>query len=342
MKLRHLDLSHNSYLRELPESICSLIKLRVLNLCFCRILHGLPEGINRLRNLQHLLIMDTHATRCLPQGLGELSGLHTLLTNLYRESGCNKLGLLKNLNGLSGSLTLEIKITSSSDLEELVEDAREAELRSKTHIHILSIIFKKDEVEQSSSLSWMEVMEALEPNQQKLNELRIWGYGGSALPQWISSPLSRVKDISLFDFDELSSLPPLGKLPLLEFLSVNRMKELKCVGRELLGIESPSSTSTKKVVAFPKLKHLLIMDIPEWSEWEDITAEEEESSLVSILPCFEELFIKSCKGLKKLPHRLLRKASSTLRVLNIKDSPVLQSQYGDKDGSQWRSISHIN
>ncbi|XP_057793091.1 uncharacterized protein LOC131009694 [Salvia miltiorrhiza] len=347
IKLRHLDLSVNKLLKELPESMCSLFELQILNIVGCRDLNGLPQGIHRLQNLQHLLIESTLASNHgLPQGVGELSGLRTLELGLFRVGiGYNKLGLLKRLNRLTGDLKLKIHLKRSSDPEELVEDAREARLRNKIHIRNLSITFEDEmnEREQASSM-WMDVIEALEPNIEKLQQLEIRGYKGSRLPQWMSSPLNLIKQIILSKFSEVCSLPALGKLPFLEVLYMRGLKELKVVGREFMGIDSSSSSSTSNhvVAAFPKLKILEFGSCPKWEEWEDLTAEEEESAVVSLMPCLTELTIYSCMVLKKLPHRLLRKASLSLQILNIWSSSELVKRYGDDQDSPWRSISQYN
>ncbi|XP_057771801.1 putative disease resistance protein RGA4 [Salvia miltiorrhiza] len=349
--LRHLDLSDNKRLKELPESMCSLPELQILNIEGCKDLYRLPEEIHRLQNLQHLLIKVIPASYCFPEGVGQLRGIRTLKLDWFHGGSVynNKLGLLKNLNRLTGSLKLNIHFTSMSDLEELVADAGEAELRNKIHIHTLHFHFEDDmdESERSSSSAaaasplWLEVIEALEPY-HKLNLLKIWGYKGSRLPHWMSSPLNLVKQIYLFGFNEVRSLPPMGKLPFLEVLYLKRMKELKVVGREFLGIESSSSSSTSgHVVAFPQLKRLEFYNCHEWEEWEDITAEDEESADVSVMPCLTRLCINWCEALKKLPHRLLRKASS-LRFLNHYQSSELVKRYSDKEGSAWRSLSQYN
>ena len=75
----------------------------------------------------------------------------------------------------------------------------------------------------------------------------------------------------------------------------------------------------------------------------DITEEEEESAAISIMSCLTQLTIMGCTRLKKLPHRLLRKVSSSLLELHIRYSSELIKTYGeDKEGSAWRSISQNN
>ncbi|KAL1538246.1 putative disease resistance protein RGA4 [Salvia divinorum] len=324
IQLRNLDLSRNKFLKELPESICSLVELQTLIIEGCSQLNGLPEGIHRLVNLQHLFLGYISAGHHLPQGLGQLSGLYTLeLREFQVGSVYNKLGLLKKLNRLSGQLNLVIHLRRSSDLEELAEDAGEAELTNKIHIQTLYITFEDemDEKDQSSSSSpsslsslWVDVIDALEPY-HKLRDFGIRGYGGSRLARWMSSPLHLIKQISLTDLSEVRSLPPMGKLPWLEALHVEQLKELKVVGHEFLGIETISGDAL--VVSFPKLKKLTFCACINWREWEDITEEEEQSPAISFMPCLVELTIDSCEE--------------------------LQRSYGDdKDGSTLRFISQNN
>ncbi|KAL1538209.1 putative disease resistance protein RGA1 [Salvia divinorum] len=231
-------------------------------------------------------------------------------------------------------------------MEELVEDARQEQLKTLLQkLKTLRISFEgtMNEMEQSSlssSSMWMEVVEALVPH-YKLEKLKIRGYNkGSRLPHLMSSPLNFIKEIHLIHLSEVSSLPAIGKLPLLERLYIWFVEQLKLVGSEFLGIES---SSDDVVVAFPKLNKLTFYYCKKWEEWEDITEEEEESAAISIMPCLTRLSIDSCSSLKKLPHRLLRKASSSLRSLNIRGSSELVKTYGeDKEGSAWRSISQHN
>ncbi|KAL0319370.1 UNVERIFIED_CONTAM: putative disease resistance protein RGA1 [Sesamum angustifolium] len=214
--LRHLNLSGNSLLEELPETICNLQELQTLNLASCVCLSKLPERIDRLVNLKHLP-NDYTQILYIPQGFQQFTELQTLRV-FHAGRGSNKLGYLKRLDKLSGSLELRISVHNRED----VNEAREAELRNK--------------------------------------------------------------------------------LPQLEQLSVWRMRRLEFLDREFLGVADGSTP-----LGFPKLKKRSFCYCPSWEKWEDITAEEEGSVTLSIMPCLRELNFEGCR-LSELPHPLLHKA----------------------------------
>ncbi|KAL8043287.1 hypothetical protein ABFX02_09G110300 [Erythranthe guttata] len=270
-ELIHFDLSGNRGLRELPESLCNLSKLESLDVHWCESLCGLPQGIHRLKKLKHLYNKGTDSLKQYPQGIAELTSLVTL--NKVFPCDGNKVGWLKNLNRLSGKLELSIVISSCCDS---VEDACEVDLGKKMHIQELRIYFYgsttttdgrgkqvKDTSSSSSSTSVSnEVLDALHPH-PNLQQLAIEGYYGSRLPGWIVSPLNQLTSIELDNCEFLVSLPPLGKLPLLETLSIRVLSRLESVGREFLGIATCSSMGTIDG-GFPKLKKLLF--------WKNIVA----------------------------------------------------------------------
>ncbi|KAL8043285.1 hypothetical protein ABFX02_09G110100 [Erythranthe guttata] len=78
---------------------------------------------------------------------------------------------------------------------------------------------------------------------------------------------------------------------------------------------------------FPKLKKLTFWKCINWKKWEDITVEEEEEDnvAISIMPCLAELIIHDCSRLTELPQRLMRKVSSSLKVLHISGSKLVDA-----------------
>ncbi|KAL0354572.1 UNVERIFIED_CONTAM: putative disease resistance protein RGA3 [Sesamum radiatum] len=336
--LRHLDLSWNFGIKELPESMCNMHDLRTLNLAHCESLSKLPEGIDRLVNLRHLSVDSTENLCQIPRGLEKLTGLQTLRL-FHAGKGWSKLGYLKKLDQLSGSLELRIKLHGRED----VDEALKAELKSKEHIESLTIWFF-DEMGRTGEevLVRNAIIEALQPP-PNLQYLRILEYQGSRVPSLTS--LNHLRVLHIQQCNYISSLGCLGKLPELEELLVWGMGELKFLGSwEFLGLAGDidmdgSKASSGVVVRFPKLKKLDFSFCPRWEVWEDITQEEDSSGTVSVMPYLRELRINNC-GLMELPHQLLLKASS-LEHLTIEDSVHLWERYEEHKGPGRRLLSHI-
>ncbi|KAL8490633.1 hypothetical protein ACS0TY_022579 [Phlomoides rotata] len=262
--LQTLNLSRCS-LEEILNEIGNLCHLRHLNLSENR-LKELPSEIGNLKQLRHLdlddnddlkelpseigklsflktIILPDRVTIQIPEALGQLTGLRKLM-GFKGGSGWSKLGLLKNLNQLADGM----------DLKGIVEDSREANFSNKKYIEVLELYFKDEMGEEVSSR--MDVIDALKPH-PNLRILRIWEYKGSNLPLWIVSPANQLRKVELYECDRLTSLPSFGNLPCLEELSLDGMKALEF--------------------------ELFFGSCPKWKEWEDITAEEEESSAFQII-----------------------------------------------------------
>ncbi|XP_034680564.1 putative disease resistance protein RGA3 [Vitis riparia] len=210
--------------------------------------HKTTSGDEKLINLRHLE-WEGSRVLMLPKGIGRLTSLRTLTE--FRIIGVCKIGELKNLNSLRGGLVIS-RIDNVKDAEE----AGEAELKNKKHLHHLELM----------GFGWLGsaaskgVAEALQPH-QNLKSLKISYYSAATeFPSWIAaSSLAQLKKLQIMHCVQVTYLPPLGELPLLESLIIEHMKRLKYVGGEFLG----SSTT-----AFPKLKHLRFNEMEEWEKWE--------------------------------------------------------------------------
>nr|GMD04159.1 putative disease resistance protein RGA3 [Ipomoea batatas] len=334
--LQTLVLERCKHLSRLPEGIENLLKLRYIDLSFCEQVELLPKGIGNLINLRHLNISGTKRLETMPQGIAKLTQLCSLSEfKVGKES--SKLGYMEKLNQLKGELSISFLCDLNNAAAD-VEEAEKAELKNKKHIEELRLDFSPG-VEVGK-----DVMEALKPPSE-LQTLKLIGYGGSHFPSWITQSLDNLRILEIRMCLNCSSLPPLGKLPSLETLLIEKMKELRYVGSEFLGVAEVGG------VAFPKLKRLHFERCLEWEEWEDF----KEEATIIIMPCITELVLNRCWKLKTVPHHLL----SRLESLKIEDcpgvsvgidalKPPLELQtlefngYGGSDFPSWITLSLHN
>ncbi|XP_034680291.1 putative disease resistance protein RGA3 [Vitis riparia] len=148
------------------------------NIC---LLEKLPQGMRKLINLRHLELYGSEVSE-LPKGIGRLTSLRTLtrfpiIGDHFRRDVC-KIGELKNLNSLRGGLVIS-GIANVKDAEE----AGEAELKNKKHLHHLEL---RDFGRLASAAS-KGVAEALQPH-QNLKSLKISDYDAATeFPSWIAA-----------------------------------------------------------------------------------------------------------------------------------------------------------
>ncbi|KAK4425815.1 putative disease resistance protein RGA1 [Sesamum alatum] len=230
--IRYLDVSSNMQIKELPETIYDLHYLQTLAVENCYSLDGLPaQGINKLVNLRHLLNSGSGRSSIhfrFPQGFEKLTNLRTLHEFRVYSNG-NKLECLKGLNNLGGTL----RILIGKDMDE--HEAEKADLTSKKFIRELKLH------------TWharIQVLEALQPHPN----LQILHFRGFPFPKWITNNLTNLRGLTVNGTHMARpgiaySLPPLGKLPLLEYLKVDEWG-MQHVGHEFLGINETEPSNS--------------------------------------------------------------------------------------------------
>ncbi|KAK9943109.1 hypothetical protein M0R45_008728 [Rubus argutus] len=292
LHLRYIDLSYNFHLKELPDAMCNLCNLETLHLEHCRRLEKLPKAMGKLINLKHLYVNRCDELSGLPNGLRKLTSLRILDRFVCGGGDDNEileLGDLGSFEYLQGKLVIA-ELGNVKD----VREAQKAQLEKKKHLLELRLDFWNGPQEQQL-VSDVEVLNELRPHED-LKYLRVSWYKGSSVPlNWMMS-LKHLTHLTLWGFEYCESLPPLGKLPYLEVLSIEKMSSVKKVGVELLGIEE-TQTSPATATAFPKLKRLTFWNMLRCEVWEGVG----DDCQVTIMPCLSRLRIVGAPKLKQLP-----------------------------------------
>ncbi|KAB2628000.1 disease resistance protein RGA3 [Pyrus ussuriensis x Pyrus communis] len=327
--LRHIDLSRNYGLKILPDSICELYNLYTLSLYGCDSLEKLPDNMGKLISLKHLYVEGCDKLKYLPKGILRLKKLKRIdecvvVCGEDEDRAALQVGDLRVLN-LEGSLTIKLKGNVNDERE--LEKAQLWDLKQFFHLEINS----KD-VFYKQTKSTIEIPNALRPH-ENLESLSISYHSGTTCPNWMMS-LHNLRTIYLYKWSDCKFLPPLGKLPYLEKLTLWSMEKVEKIGGEFLGIVDSDETSF-----FPKLKQLSIYWMSAFEEWEvGVEGWNKEDSEISIMPCLSSLQINFCRGIKTLPDFLCK---TPLQELFIVGCPSLSERCKQDSGEEWPKISHI-
>ncbi|XP_031279488.1 putative disease resistance protein RGA3 [Pistacia vera] len=219
--LRYLDFSR-TYIKLLPESLCSLLNLQTLNLNQCHRLRKLPKRMRCLKNLRHLYLNGCTKLSQMPPHIGQITCLKTLTLFIVGERrGCH-LAELKGLN-----LGEELCVTHLNRVGNLM-DAQEANLVEKKNLRRLELSWELDS-ESESQEKVEKVFETLQPH-SNLEILKIQGYKGAKFPVWMDYQiLSNVVSITLSDCENCRQLPPLWQLPRLRYLTIENLINLEYI-----------------------------------------------------------------------------------------------------------------
>nr|XP_025888307.1 putative disease resistance RPP13-like protein 1 [Solanum lycopersicum] len=293
--LRFLDLSQTR-IKRLPDSICGLYNLETLLLSSCSKLEELPLQMEKLINLRHLDISNTRRLK-MPLHLSRLKSLKVLVGAKFLVGGW-RMEYLGEAQNLYGSLSV-VNLENVVDRREAVK----AKMREKNHVDKLSLEWSES-ISADNSQTEIDILDELRPH-KNIKEVEISGYRGTNFPNWVADPLFvKLVKLSLRNCNNCYSLPALGQLPCLKFLSVKGMHGITEAMEEFYG-----RLSSKK--PFNCLEKLEFEDMTGWKQWHALGIGE--------FPTLENLSIKNCPELSlKIPIQF-----SSLKRLQVRGCPVV-------------------
>ncbi|KAL2491597.1 putative disease resistance RPP13-like protein 1 [Abeliophyllum distichum] len=284
--LRYFNLSITP-LKWLPESVSTLCNLQVLILECCFRLSKLPARMDKLINLRHLNIAGTSKLREMSEGIARLTSLQTLSKFIVSKSSGLKINDLRDFSLLKGEISIE-------ELQHVVnvQEATDARLTNKPSLNKIRLKWSSSFDDSRNEILELDVLDALKPH-ENLSSLQIISYGGAKFPSWIGdSSFSMLTTISFNFCKKCSTLPTLGKLPLLKDLSVEGMDHVKAIGTEFYGNVCDGES------LFPSLENLNFQDMSQWEEWHGLAPGAQRTIE---FPKLRRFCIRGCPKLVSLP-----------------------------------------
>ncbi|KAF3964289.1 hypothetical protein CMV_011405 [Castanea mollissima] len=285
IQLRYLNISHTA-IKVLPDSVCTLYNLQTLLLTSCHSLTELPTNMGWLINLRHLDIIETNLKE-MPLLMGRLKSLQTLTSFILGKGGGSSIKELGEFQQLKGSLSV-LKLENAVD----ARDALEANLRNKLHLNELVLKWGGDT---NDSRKDREILDKLQPH-ANLRKLTIENYGGTIFSNWLGQASCNIVSVQIHSCKYCLFLPPFGKLPSLEFLSIVGLDGVVTIGSEFYG------TVDSRGKPFASLKTLRFKNMLQLQEWLPFRDDDEGVVAFSGL---QQLYIQNCCNLTKgLPDSL--------------------------------------
>ncbi|KAL5856452.1 hypothetical protein ACOSQ3_003910 [Xanthoceras sorbifolium] len=283
--LRYLDLSDTA-IEVLSNSVGRLYNLQTLKLEYCFYLKKWCEGMENLCNLRYLNFFGAFDLEGMPSKIGKLISLRTLSDFVVGKSTDCGLKELKTLKHLRGTL----RISRLENVDDAM-DAKEADLSSKKNLTVL--VLEWTHRAPRNERKEIEVLDMLQPCNEKLEKLTIYGYGGTMFPTWLgNTSFSNLVSLQFVSCNSCTSLPSVGQLPSLKELYIEGMSAIKRVGQEFYGI----GCSTP----FPKLEIISLTYMNEWEEWEDGELLQLRELTIRFCPKLQGRLPKHLPSLKKL------------------------------------------
>ncbi|KAL6868309.1 hypothetical protein ACP4OV_015154 [Aristida adscensionis] len=280
--LEHLDLSWNSWVVQLPESIGNLKKLHTLNLSCCMNLKSLPQSMGAIR-LKSLL-MNGCSDELMEQASSVLhysQMLPLFMVCSNDVSGCSNLHLLE-------SVDVEELCIHSLENVRFLKEARDVKLSEKQNLLALRLVWT---LRADRYVEEKDLLEELVPP-RGLTYMALEGYSSRSFPTWfvgISRYLPSLVAIVLRNLPTCSNLPPLGQLPNLRHLFLGSMPRVSKIDKDFCGGKG----------AFRQLSSILITDMEEL-EW-NTTYCGENGVEEFMFPMLDELTIQDCPRLRLKP-----------------------------------------
>ncbi|KAJ4809746.1 NBS-LRR-like resistance protein [Rhynchospora pubera] len=283
--LRYLSLSGTN-IKRIPLEISNLTNLQTLEAKDCHYLEELPRTIEALTNLRHLDVTKEVGFISMPHGIGKLTNLRGLATFNIGIDPLLHCGIkeLKGMEHLKGYLEISGLINVRSGI-----DAMESHMRSKENIETLFLHWSDGKTflgDRSTEIA-EEVLENLYPA-DNLKEIIIRDYPGKSFPIWVEgTQFSKLVSIIFDNCHSCESLPDLGRLPSLKFLSIQKMY---CIQKMNL---SDSEYNPGNSIRYPSLEQLTICEMYELVEWVKIGNRD--------FPVLQSLHINNCPLLRNVP-----------------------------------------
>ncbi|KAH0981853.1 hypothetical protein GBA52_009030 [Prunus armeniaca] len=338
--LRYLDLSSTA-IERLPGVLCSLYNLQTLLLSNCSSLVELPADLRKLINLQKLMLegcsslaklpvdlwelsslhhLDVHGTKIaeMPAQMSRLKSLRTLTAFVVGKSTGSTIGELGELPHLRGKLSI-LKLQNVVD----AKDAVQANLKNKKDLKELELAWGDEDSNDSEKVR--DVLDKLQPS-ISLEKVTIEFYGGTNFPNWLgNSCFSNIQVMRLSNCKYCWSLPPVGGLPALKELYIERMEFVKTIGVEFYG-----RNGAYLIQPFQSLEKLEFKEMAEWEEWVP------SGSGGPDFPCLQVLTLVKCPKLRgSLPCDL-----PCLKMLSVSGCGVLYDQRATATTSSSTSLNY--
>ncbi|KAG6535267.1 hypothetical protein ZIOFF_000232 [Zingiber officinale] len=322
--LRYLDISGNSKVKILPDSLCDLYNLQTLKTECCSELESIPQELGKLVNLRHFDISSNFKIKILPDSLCDLYNLQTLKVNgcSELESIPQELGKLVNLRQIDadGEFWVMLKdVRRLTNLQELPifsvqeDDAfKLGQLKDLTQLHGTLCIQNLENVVDGKEAQRAKLKSKVHLKELVLDwNLRWYGGKDAKLDEEVIEGLQPHESLKILTIRRYNGgRSPSWLMPKvlsnLEKLELSNCMEwddvLPFIGQRLHLIElrMTDMPALKRLShefegkCFPKLQVLKLCKFQALREWSWTEGKD-------LFPCLRELCVIDCPKLKRLP-----------------------------------------